>query len=107
MNRHFKAIMLAAAFTTSMGAATMADARTYHTNQYGKYYTDRRGERVYVQRYAVRDCRSSANKGTAVGAIGGGVLGNVLGHNTTSTVIGAGVGAVAGHQIGKNNCKNR
>jgi outer membrane lipoprotein SlyB len=104
MNRPFRAIMLAAAFTTTMGAATMAHARTYHTNQYGKYYVVR-GERVYVERYTVKNCRSAANKGTAIGAIGGGVLGNVLGHNTTSTVVGVGVGAVAGHQIAKNNCK--
>ncbi len=104
MNRHFRAIMLAAAFTASMGAASMADARTYHTNQYGKYYVVR-GERVYVERYTVKNCRSAANKGTALGAIGGGVVGNVAGHNTTSTLLGVGIGAVAGHQIAKSNCK--
>jgi hypothetical protein len=106
MNKHFRAIMLAAAFTTSMGAASMAEARTYHTNQVGKYYVTHSGKRVYVERYD-KNCRSAANKGTAIGAVGGGVLGHVLGNNTTTTVVGAGVGAVAGHQIAKNNCKNR
>jgi hypothetical protein len=106
MNKSLRAIMLAAAFTTSMGAATMADARTYHTNSVGRYYVTNSGKRVYVERYD-RDCRSSANKGTAIGAIGGAVAGNVIGHNTTGTLIGAGVGAVAGHQIAKNKCRNR
>ena len=108
MTKSFRAIMLAAAFTTSMGAASLAEARTYHTNQVGRYYVDRHGNRVYVERNGYqKNCRSAANTGTAVGAIGGGVLGNALGHNTTSTVLGLGVGAVAGHQIAKSNCKNR
>jgi outer membrane lipoprotein SlyB len=106
MKKSFQALLMAAAFTASMGAASMADARTYHTNQVGKYYVTNSGKRVYVERYD-KDCRSSANKGTAIGAIGGAVAGNVLGHNTTSTVLGAGVGAVAGHQIAKNKCRNR
>jgi uncharacterized protein YcfJ len=106
MNKAFRAIMLAAAFTTSLGAASMAEARTYHTNSVGRYYVTHSGKRVYVERYD-RNCRGAANTGTAVGAVGGGVLGNALGHNTTSTVLGLGVGAVAGHQIAKSNCKNR
>jgi uncharacterized protein YcfJ len=109
MTKTLSAVFMAFAFTASMGAATMADARTYHTNQYGKYYVTR-GERVYVERYDRRDakdCRRAANKGTAIGAIGGGVVGNVAGHSTTSTLLGVGVGAVAGHQIAKSNCKRR
>ncbi|MEE8535226.1 MAG: glycine zipper 2TM domain-containing protein, partial [Kiloniellales bacterium] len=50
----------------------------------------------------------SANTGTVVGAVGGGLAGNMLGnHSMTSTLVGAGVGAVAGHQIGKHNSKCR
>jgi len=55
-----------------------------------------------------KDVRQSANKGTVIGAVGGGLLGNVVaghGNKTEGTLIGAGVGAVAGHQIAKNNAK--
>jgi len=41
-----------------------------------------------------------------VGAVGGGLLGNVVaghGNKTAGTVIGAGVGAVAGHEVAKHN----
>lgn len=106
MTKTFRAIMLAAAFTTSMGAATMAEARTYHTNSVGRYYVTHSGKRVYVERYD-RNCRNAANTGTAVGALGGALVGNAIGKNTTGTVLGLGVGAVAGHQIAKSNCKNR
>lgn len=55
-----------------------------------------------------KDVKKSANKGTVIGAVGGGVLGNVVaghGNKTAGTVIGAGVGAVAGHEIAKKNAK--
>lgn len=57
-----------------------------------------------------KSVKKSANKGTVIGAIGGGVLGNVVaggGNKTEGTLIGAGVGAVAGHQIAKNNAKKK
>lgn len=53
--------------------------------------------------------KKSARTGTAVGAVGGGVLGNVLaghGNKTEGTLLGAGVGAVVGHEVGKNKKKN-
>ena len=49
--------------------------------------------------------RSSANKGTALGAVAGALLGGAVAGNgakTEGAVLGAGLGAVAGHQIGKN-----
>lgn len=52
--------------------------------------------------------RKSANTGTAVGAVAGGLLGNVVaakGVKTEGTVLGAGVGAVVGHQVAKKNAK--
>jgi uncharacterized protein YcfJ len=52
--------------------------------------------------------RRSANTGTAVGAVAGGLLGNVVaakGVKTEGTVLGAGVGAVVGHQVAKKNAK--
>jgi len=56
--------------------------------------------------WVCKDMSSSNNKGTVIGAVSGGVLGNVVaghGHKTAGTVIGAGVGAVAGHEIAKRN----
>jgi uncharacterized protein YcfJ len=57
-----------------------------------------------------KDVKKSNNKGTIIGAVGGGVLGNVVaghGNKTAGTVIGAGVGAVAGHEVAKHNNKNK
>jgi outer membrane lipoprotein SlyB len=57
-----------------------------------------------------KDVKKSANKGTVIGAVSGGVLGNVVAGNgakTEGTLIGAGVGAVAGHQIAKKNAKKK
>ena len=63
-------------------------------------------------RHRVQICdsnvRKKANNGTAVGAVSGGSLGNlVAGHGakTEGTVLGAGVGAVVGHSIAKKNAK--
>lgn len=53
-----------------------------------------------------RDVKKSNNKGAVIGAVGGGLLGNVVaghGNKTAGTVIGAGVGAVAGHEVAKRN----
>lgn len=47
---------------------------------------------------------SKSKTGVLIGTAGGAVLGQVIGRNTESTIIGAGIGAVlgglAGHQIG-------
>ena len=51
--------------------------------------------------------RRNANNGTVIGAIGGGLVGNAIGKNTTGTLIGAGAGAVAGHEIAKNRAKKK
>jgi hypothetical protein len=50
--------------------------------------------------------RSSANTGTAVGAVSGGILGSALGGGRFGNVLlGAGAGAVAGHEIGKHSVR--
>jgi outer membrane lipoprotein SlyB len=52
--------------------------------------------------------RSSANRGTAAGAVLGAILGGTVAGNgakTEGAVLGAGVGAVAGHQIAKSRVK--
>lgn len=88
----------AAALALSLlSAPTLSDASTRH--------------RVKPVRTASNSCvRHRSNNGTAIGAVGGGVLGNVIagsGSRTTGTLIGAGVGAVAGHQIAKKRARSR
>ena len=57
-----------------------------------------------------KDVKKKANQGTVVGAVAGGVLGNVVagrGSKTEGTLIGAGVGAVAGHEIAKDKARKK
>jgi uncharacterized protein YcfJ len=60
-------------------------------------------------RHRVLVCKTSKharNTGTAIGAVGGGLLGNAVaghGNKTGGTLLGAGVGAVVGHQVAKKN----
>jgi hypothetical protein len=49
--------------------------------------------------------RRNANNGTIIGAAGGALLGQAIGHNTGGTLIGAGVGAVAGHEVAKSRAR--
>lgn len=84
------ALLLAASTLAVAAAPAVAQAKTRH--------------RVQV----CRNVRAAANRGTAAGAVGGALLGNlVAGHGakTEGTVLGAGVGAVAGHQIAKKRAK--
>ena len=85
-------LLTAIAAVALIAGPTTASARPHHHRHHS---------------YA-RNCRGSANTGTVVGAIGGGLLGNAIGHHSVGgTLIGAGVGAVAGHQIAKSDCKHR
>ena len=45
-------------------------------------------------------CESKAETGALIGAGGGALAGQAIGHNTTGTLIGAGVGALGGYVIG-------
>jgi len=62
-------------------------------------------------RYLVCNTRSgirrNANNGALIGAVGGGLVGQAIGKNTTGTLIGAGAGAVAGHEIAKSRAKRK
>lgn len=85
------AFVLAATLGAVAAAPAIAETKTRH--------------RVQVCNSNVR---AKANNGTVIGAVSGGLLGNlVAGHGakTEGTVLGAGVGAVAGHQIAKKNAK--
>ena len=86
-------------------AANPAAAYVSHHHHYRTAYHHYRTP--YRQTYAYRDCSSehhdSANTGTVLGAIGGGIIGNRLaepGSRGLGTALGAGGGAVIGHQIG-------
>jgi uncharacterized protein YcfJ len=61
-----------------------------------------------ASRHRVRVCHSTSSahntRGTVIGAVAGGLLGNAVssgGGKTGGTLIGAGAGAVAGHEIAK------
>jgi uncharacterized protein YcfJ len=90
-NRLIAAVVFATAGFAVAAAPAIAEARTH---------------RVLV----CKNVRHKANNGTVIGAVSGGVLGNVVaghGNKTEGTLIGAGVGAVAGHQIAKSNAKKK
>ncbi len=94
-----RALGLAAAAGMLLSAADPAAAYVRHHHHY--YRTG------YDHRSYARDCwaehHASANTGTVLGAIGGGIIGSQLagrGSRGVGTVLGAGGGAVIGHQIG-------
>ena len=81
------------AVATLLGATTIPDIASAHQRNY---------------KHSHKSCRSAANTGTLVGAIGGGLVGNaVSSKGVGGTLVGAGVGGVAGHQIAKSNCKRK
>ena len=53
---------------------------------------------------ASASCRGRANTGTAVGAVGGALLGNSISRGGGGAVIGGLGGAVLGHSIAKSGC---
>lgn len=83
---------LAASALTLVAAPLAAEAQPHHHHRYLVCNTE-------------SAVRRNANNGTVIGAVGGGLLGQAIGHNTTGTLIGAGAGAVAGHQIAKQRAK--
>lgn len=76
----------------------------------GKYRERRLGRNDHI--YRGRDgryyCRrGDGTTGLVIGAIGGGVLGNVIGGGTLGTLVGAGGGALLGRSIDRGNIKCR
>jgi len=53
---------------------------------------------------ASASCRGRANTGTAVGAVGGALVGNSISHGGGGAILGGLGGAVLGHQIAKSGC---
>jgi len=88
------------------------DASHYYRD--GRYYRERRlgaGDRIYRGgdgRYYCR--RDDGTTGLLIGALGGGVLGNVLApgdSSTLGTIIGGGLGAVLGRSIDRSDARCR
>lgn len=85
-------------------------AFVFATSSFALASTPALAEKGKTRVLVCKDVKKSANKGTVIGAVGGGVLGNVVagdGNRTAGTLIGAGVGAVAGHEVAKNNAKKK
>ncbi len=61
--------------------------------------------RGHDNRYYCR--RSDGTTGTVIGAVGGGLAGNLLGGGTLGTLLGAGGGALLGRSIDRGNVKCR
>lgn len=118
MTTAFLSLSLLAAGTT----ATPAAAQDYRWNGYsqnwepsrayreGNYRERRltRNDRIYRGsdgRYYCR--RSNGTTGLVIGAVAGGVLGNIVGGGTLGTLLGAGGGALLGRNIdrGKVRCR--
>lgn len=67
-----------------------------------------RNDRIYRGRDGRYYCkRSDGTTGLVIGAVGGGVLGNLIGGNTLGTLLGAGGGALLGRQIDRGDVKCR
>jgi hypothetical protein len=91
-NKLIASAALACSALVAVATPALADSKSHHR------------ERVQV----CHTTRGARNTGTAVGAVSGGVLGNVVSHGggkLGGTLIGAGVGAVAGHEVAKHNAK--
>jgi uncharacterized membrane protein len=103
----------AAAMTASaIVPATAADAQRYRRNydqsQYEREYRGDDGYR-YRNNYRARQKCKDGDGGTIIGAIAGGLLGNVVagrGDKTVGAVLGAAGGALAGRAIDRSDRPN-
>gem|GEM_PF-2892225 len=103
------ALAMAAASVLATPAVVNAKGNGYRSQQayqagYRDGYQSQRG--YYGQqgsRYYDGTCRKDSNlEGTVIGAVGGGVLGQVLGKRgdkTLTTVVGAGLGGLIGREV--------
>jgi hypothetical protein len=82
-------------------------SRHYHKGHYRERRLGR-NDRIYRGgdgRYYCR--RSDGTTGLVIGAIAGGLLGNAIGGNALSTLLGAGGGAALGSSIDRGNVRCR
>lgn len=109
----FKKLTLAGA-AFAMGAAALVPATPAMAQRYDRGYSYDRYDRGYNNNYRSyrgndrryynnrRSDRCNDTGGTVVGAVAGGVLGNVVagrGDRTLGTILGGAIGALAGREI--------
>ena len=115
MRKSIAAALMVAVVATPVAIPTAAIAQRWHGDQDGNWdpadrYRDRNygrqlseNERVYHGSDGRYYCkRSNGTTGLVLGAVGGGVLGNVLGGGTLGTLLGAGGGALLGKNLDQN-----
>ena len=116
MKNKIAAALMVAVVATPVALPTAAVAQRWQGDQDGNWdpANNYRGrERDYGQRLNENDrvyrgsdgrtyCkRSNGTTGLVLGAVGGGVAGNVLGGGTLGTLLGAGGGALLGRSLDK------
>ena len=126
MKMKFAAALAAATVTLPVVMPTAAQAQR-HDNRWqgdgnrrdwnpqdsyrGGNYRERRlgrNDRIYKGRDNRYYCkRNDGTTGLVIGAVGGGVLGNLVGGGTLGTLLGAGGGALLGRSIDRGNVKCR
>lgn len=82
-------------------------SRSYREGRYRERRLGR-NDRIYKGQDGRAYCRrNDGTTGLVVGALGGGVLGNLVGGGTLGTLLGAGGGALAGRAIDRGNVRCR
>ena len=112
MKKQIAAALLVAVVATPVALPTAAVAQRWNGDQDGNWdpsnnYRDRNygrrlsdNDRVYRGSDGRYYCkRSNGSTGLVLGAVGGGLLGNVLGGGTLGTLLGAGGGALLGKNL--------
>ncbi|PCD04447.1 hypothetical protein COC42_09340 [Sphingomonas spermidinifaciens] len=82
-------------------------SRSYREGRYRERRLSR-DDRIYRGRDGRAYCRrNDGTTGLVVGAVGGGVLGNLVGGGTLGTLLGAGGGALLGREIDRGGVRCR
>jgi outer membrane lipoprotein SlyB len=107
--RTFLALCVAGTALAGCASDGFGDRHGYGRDDRGRHASRRQlrdGDRIYRDNEGRYYCkRDDGTKGTIVGALAGGVLGNVIApgdSKTLGTILGAGAGAIAGRAIDRN-----
>ena len=85
---------------TILVATTLSMAGcTVPTTEAGNTQTYYEGKITGIELIDMKTNRNDNTKNTLLGAVGGALLGNLIGKNSTGTVISAGAGALAGNAL--------
>ena len=99
--RFFAPLLIAVMAATSVPASAWVDSRGVHHSDRNRNHYSRQSN--YDQ--CRRDKRRAGNRGTVIGAVGGGAGTALLGGGLGGSLLGAGVGALAGNVIGRGSHK--